>query len=259
MIAALADDFTSALDGAAPFAGRGLSARVVLDVAAAIDSDVVSIDLDSRFAAPHEAEARFDRAARRMAAASLIYKTIDSTLRGNLAAEICGALRGSKRQHAMVAPAFPAAGRITRDGHQLINGIPVEKTAFARDPRTPVSSGKIAECLRGCDPLMFSIHDAVTDADLDTLVAKVSPLSSTLWVGSPGLGAALARALDPCLGSGPRGRACRRRGPTEGALPFKANRMMWPDALSASGTCCMCRSAASASVLRPCASAQSRV
>lgn len=105
MIAVLADDLTSALDGAAPFAGRGLSARVVFADMEFADAgtDVVSFDLDSRFLAPAAAEARFRTWGAACAPAQVLYKTLDSTLRGNLAAEARGALAGSGRRTAVVA------------------------------------------------------------------------------------------------------------------------------------------------------------
>ncbi|WP_394821369.1 four-carbon acid sugar kinase family protein [Pendulispora albinea] len=197
MMTLLADDLTSALDGAAPFAARGLSARVVLDPSGLGEprADVVAIDLDSRFASPGEAEARFRGAAERLPDAAIVYKTIDSTLRGNLSAEIQGALRGSGRARAVVAPAFPAAGRTTVAGRQLLHGVPLEHTAFARDPRTPVETSIVAERLAGLERARFSVHDAERDRDLDALVAAIGLESDVVWVGSPGLAAALARAI----------------------------------------------------------------
>ncbi|HFF9856902.1 MULTISPECIES: four-carbon acid sugar kinase family protein [Serratia] len=54
MIAILADDLTSALDGAAPFAARGLNACVMLRLPDATlqDAEIVAFDLDSRFVSP---------------------------------------------------------------------------------------------------------------------------------------------------------------------------------------------------------------
>lgn len=84
MIAILADDLTSALDGAAPFAARGLNACVMLRLpdAALQGAEIVAFDLDSRFVSPEQAERRFRHAAASVKPARLIYKTIDSTLRG---------------------------------------------------------------------------------------------------------------------------------------------------------------------------------
>ena len=198
MIAVLADDLTSALDGAAPFAARLLAARVVLD-ASAVDSAgvvVISVDLDSRFLDPVMAEERFAAAAACLPGARVLYKTVDSTLRGNIGAEIRGALRGSRRRRAVVAPAFPAAGRITLGGRQLVDGVPLERTPFADDPRTPVTSSRVADLLVGLDPTSFEMHDAAHDRDLDSLVSSLGLGPDLLWVGSPGLAGALARAVE---------------------------------------------------------------
>lgn len=139
MIAILADDLTSALDGAAPFAARGLNACVMLRLpdAALQGAEIVAFDLDSRFVSPEQAEQRFRHAAACVKRARLIYKTVDSTLRGNLGPETRGALTGSGRRLAIVAPAFPDAGRTTVDGRQYVDGVALEQTAFARDPEEP--------------------------------------------------------------------------------------------------------------------------
>ncbi len=196
MIAILADDLTSALDGASPFARSGLSARLMLDDrhASAAASDVTAWDLDSRFAHPAEARQKFEAAGRAIGSAGLIYKTMDSTLRGNVGAETAGAMRGSGRRHAVVAPAFPAAGRTTVDGRQLVDGVPVDRTDFGRDIRTPVRSASISAILSELPSSCLTVHDASSDADLDNIVASYGLNADLLWVGSPGLGAALARA-----------------------------------------------------------------
>lgn len=90
MIAILADDLTSALDGAAPFAARGLNACVMLRLpdAALQGAEIVAFDLDSRFVSPEQAERRFRHAAACVKPARLIYKTVDSS---------CAAIWGRKR------------------------------------------------------------------------------------------------------------------------------------------------------------------
>lgn len=207
MIVILADDLTSALDGAAPFAERGLSATVLLDETGLMETctDVVAVDLDSRFLAPDEAEARFERASRRVPPDALIYKTIDSTLRGNMGPEIRGALRGSGRAYAVVAPAFPSAGRATVGGYQFVNGVPLEQTAFAQDQGTPVPTGRVADRLGGLNATQFTVYDASQDEALDELVTQINWDPGVLWVGSPGLATAIARALPrPVERSNPR-------------------------------------------------------
>jgi D-threonate/D-erythronate kinase len=195
MIVILADDLTSALDSAAPFVSRGISACVSLVEEAVANCDVIAFDLDSRFLFADEASKSHHTAAKHAQGAAVIFKTIDSTLRGNIGAEIAGALIGSGRERAIIAPAFPAAGRTTEDGRQYLNGKPVEQTTFAEDIRTPVRSSLITDHLNPISSNNFEVKDATTERDLDQLVAQLTLDADVLWVGSPGLAAALARAV----------------------------------------------------------------
>lgn len=194
----LADDLTSALDALAPFAVRGWNTCVALNDRA-VDSPIDGIaarDLDSRFLDPAAARALFMDAAE-AASPGVLFKTVDSTLRGNIAAEIDGAVAGSGRRRAIVAPAFPAAGRATVSGRQLVGGVPVDRSVFGADPRTPVLTSLLDELLpRSCDCLVEA-RDATSDADLDAIVAAEPDPAAVLWIGSPGLAAALARRLAP--------------------------------------------------------------
>ncbi|HGM7714123.1 TPA: four-carbon acid sugar kinase family protein [Serratia marcescens] len=197
MIAILADDLTSALDGAAPFAARGLNACVMLRLpdAALQDAEIVAFDLDSRFVSPEQAERRFRHAAACVKPARLIYKTVDSTLRGNLGPETRGALTGSGRRLAIVAPAFPDAGRTTVGGRQYVDGVALEQTAFARDPKNPIVTGYVMERMAGLEPTRFQVFDAADNGELDEVVRRIGIAEPVVWVGSPGLAAALSRAL----------------------------------------------------------------
>jgi hypothetical protein len=45
---------------------------------------------------------------------------------------------------ALVVAAIPEAGRTTVGGRQLVDGVPVDETAFARDPQNPVHDARVA-------------------------------------------------------------------------------------------------------------------
>lgn len=76
-------------------------------------------------------------------------KRIDSTLRGNLGAEIAGTLAGLGEDYvAILVPSFPKSGRITVGGYLLVNGVPLEKTDAAKDPKTPINTSKVIEFLQ---------------------------------------------------------------------------------------------------------------
>jgi uncharacterized protein YgbK (DUF1537 family) len=112
--------------------------------------------------------------------AQILYKKIDSTLRGHLAAEIAAARSalGAARP-VIVAPAFPAQGRIVRNGRVFVNGVPL--------------SGNLRNALAGTG---VSVPDAASDADLARIArAGLAAHPRPIFVGSAGLARALARAL----------------------------------------------------------------
>ncbi|MFD0267260.1 four-carbon acid sugar kinase family protein [Streptomyces sp. NPDC127106] len=210
-IAVLADDLTSAGDGAAPFRRTGHDARILFrlpEAAAGPPRGVTAVDLGTRVTDEETAAARARQAARLFAEADVLLKTVDSTLRGHVRAEILAARSGSGRRAVIVAPAFPAEGRVTVGGVQHVRGVPVHESEFARDPVHPVRCSDLAELLPDAVPLgpdragdlprligagAMVAYSAQQDVDLDRLVASVPRPDEVLWVGSPGLAAALAR------------------------------------------------------------------
>lgn len=203
-IAVIADDLTGAADTGVQLARAGHRTAVAFrDEPVPAGVDAVVADTDSRGLAAGEAAARVRRAAGELAGAPILMKKIDSTLRGPLAAELGAALESGGRRAAVVAPAFPAAGRTTVGGVQLVDGEPVHRTRFARDPVTPVLEGDLIRLLgaryvaAGASPAAalaaggLVVCDAGTDADLEALVRAVPDPSSVLWAGSAGLAAAL--------------------------------------------------------------------
>src|SRR5947199_3828861 len=129
----IADDLTGAADCASAFAGRGFDAVVSLD-GIDCEASVLSVDADSRHLPARAAAARqvtiqtaYWRPGMRL------YKKIDSTLRGQPAAELAAQLSAWGRRSlpaplAIVAPAFPATGRVTLDGRILLRELPLEQT-----------------------------------------------------------------------------------------------------------------------------------
>ncbi len=226
----MADDFTGACDTGAQFASTGGPCRVVIeDADAPVSGDdahalrhecpgasVCVVDTETRHASAAQAAAIVRRVSSAAATdgsgwSGLVYKKIDSTLRGNIAAEIEALARVFPERLLVVAPAFPATGRTTRGGLCLVNGRPVDETEFARDVRVPVRSARIADLLgfahsRHCGPAELAgifrgarrgaafVVDAESDADLDRVASLVAGEPARyIAVGSAGLAAALAR------------------------------------------------------------------
>jgi uncharacterized protein YgbK (DUF1537 family) len=149
----LADDLTGAADTALQYLAPdadvwvlpALGERVRLPAGAS----ALAVNTESRNVPPSQAAQRVEAACRALHAAGCgrYYKKIDSTLRGNLAIEILQALSTLQLELAVVAPAFPQAGRITVGGYQLVDGVPVEASPYGRDPLAPVADSHLPSLL----------------------------------------------------------------------------------------------------------------
>jgi uncharacterized protein YgbK (DUF1537 family) len=186
----LADDLTGAADCAAAFLRASAGVIVALDERVRVRAPVLSIDLDTRMLSEDAACAKVERAfsGRRAREADILFKKIDSTLRGHVAAELRAARSalGPKRP-VLLAPAFPAQGRTVRNGHVHVNG-------------KPLRGGNLKHMFRGAS---VSVWDAETDADLRAVARKGLALKPRpLFVGSAGLARALAATL-PCRPKAP--------------------------------------------------------
>lgn len=224
----LADDLTGAADCGVACTGCGLRTVVALDDFRECDADVLSIDANTRAAAPDQAAATMARLIRAQAHRDdlLIYKKIDSTLRGNVAVELKAAIEArragadsDKRIVAVVAPAFPAAGRTTVGGRVLVHGAPLAETDLWRYERKPppanllemLSESGLRAALLGIaairgDALERKMRELageadvlVCDAETEDDLRRIAEASMTLgpgtiWVGSAGLAYHLPRA-----------------------------------------------------------------
>jgi len=138
----VADDLTGAMDSSGYFASLGFSTVVALAPDFSGDATVLVVTTNSRAETPEIACERVRQAMRGMAG-RVVYKKIDSTLRGNIGEELQAAAEAMACQKVVVAPAFPAVGRTTVDGVLLVNGVPVAETQFASDPISPVKESSI--------------------------------------------------------------------------------------------------------------------
>ncbi|MGL4232529.1 MAG: four-carbon acid sugar kinase family protein [Casimicrobium sp.] len=216
-IRVVTDDFTSASDGIAAFTDKGWSCAVAFSRGDTDAVDVASCDTDSRTLSEFDAAARVAEWASAWRDANPLIKQFDSTLRGPIAAELRSAWQASARAKLVIAPAFPDAGRVLREGIVYVHGQPVSQTAFAVDPLNPVKQSNLRELLREsgiaarvCLPHRIVealndndavIVDAQTEADLDVIASTYMRNVDALWCGSTGLVRAFARTL-PAARSG---------------------------------------------------------
>src|SRR5919107_6028349 len=145
LIAIVADDLTGAADTGVQFVHAGYRTAVLFRATEVLEDglDAVVFYTDSRAMPAGFAAERVLGAARAARKARIVYKKLDSTLRGNVAVELAAALGGARRDRVVVAPAFPAAGRTTVGGIQRVHGVPVDETEMANDPHTPVREAHV--------------------------------------------------------------------------------------------------------------------
>ena len=78
----------------------------------------------------------------------IIFKKIDSVLRGHVAAELQALMRVTGKQKALLIPQNPSKGRIVKDGIYYINGTPLDQTSFAYDPEFPARTAEAKKLLK---------------------------------------------------------------------------------------------------------------
>jgi len=220
----IADDLAGACDAGAVFCGRGRVAAFVPPADPGPDWDVAAVDTESRGLPAAEAARRMRELAARLAPRLLggvVFKKIDSTLRGPIGAELDALLSMTGRAGALVCPAFPGQRRAVRDGVLRVAGIPAHQSAVGSDPDYPGATSDVVEILaaQSARPLRhlplqeirgageelaralramdgsIAVADAETGADLAALARAALAHGAVLLAGSAGLAAALACAL----------------------------------------------------------------
>jgi uncharacterized protein YgbK (DUF1537 family) len=211
----IADDLTGACDTGVQFVRCGLSCRVEVNPSrygTPARTDVLAFNTNSRGDTAAQSRRKIEELAVHCSGsrANAIFKKVDSTLRGNVGGEIATAMKAFQCEAAIIAPAFPAMRRLVQDGilHWVdcsgsgqidIGGILAEQ-GISREQLVPMSSATrdpVAELkAHVLDGKQFFIVDSKSQHDLHFAVAVGTAISRRiLWVGSAGLGIALAERM----------------------------------------------------------------
>jgi uncharacterized protein YgbK (DUF1537 family) len=154
------------------------------------------------------------------------YKKLDSTMRGNIGAEISALMDSLGFAHTFLVPALPEYGRTTLNGRVYVNDVPLEETEFARDPRNPARESLIPKIIssqtdkttaviihdyvaEGRQTLVWKLYhhinagakiiifDARNEEDIDLIASVISEVTlKVLYAGCSGLAKYLSRYLD---------------------------------------------------------------
>ena len=232
----IADDLTGGADAGVQFAKRGLKTLLVpfrgegsVPFAARPAQDVLVINTISRGLPPAEA---FDILSGLLKSFDpkrfpILYKKIDSTLRGNIGSEIDAILRETNLPLCFLAPSYPEQGRVLVGGIMMVGEKPLALTEAARDAASPVQESHVCKLLAnqtslsigkidlthvasGKEALLRVVEreqragrriiafDAVSRQDLATIAEVALSMETVpLLAGSAGLAGEVARILAP--------------------------------------------------------------
>jgi uncharacterized protein YgbK (DUF1537 family) len=123
----------------------------------------------------------------------LVYKKTDSTLRGNIGAELRALHVVFPEREIIYVPAYPSMGRTVRSGRLLVHGLPVHETEFGRDPLNPVLHSDLEAVLEG---VPATVVDGECEEDVRDAAHDIASSQQPLIVAGP---AAIAGALAACL------------------------------------------------------------
>jgi uncharacterized protein YgbK (DUF1537 family) len=191
----IADDLTGAADASVHFAGsREVEIRIPLpsrwgELGADLPEveGLTVLDTESRHLPAELAAAAVTLACRDLGEG--VFKKVDSTLRGPVAAELVAACLALGKSTAVLAPSLPAQGRTVQGGRLLVGGTDVGSVAeilgaeAVTIPLAALAGGPLA-------PLV--VIDAASDADLEQVAAACAGREDLLPAGSAGLAAAFA-------------------------------------------------------------------
>ncbi|MDO3412325.1 four-carbon acid sugar kinase family protein [Saccharibacillus sp. CPCC 101409] len=220
-LAIIADDLTGANDSGVQLSRNGMKTTVLFDMdESRIGSyEAVAFDTDSRSVKADEAYRRVNAAARFLLDAGFrnIFKKVDSTMRGNIGAEIDALYDALKPDFVMFAPGYPKNNRTVLDSMLYLDGVPVGETEIAKDPKTPVTLSYLPDLLgkqtkrsigtltaddlvRGRahiwskleqyrrDEVTYLVIDSTEERQLEQILADVKKAPYRLaWAGSAGL------------------------------------------------------------------------
>ena len=201
----LADDRTGAIDTAVRFVPLAGPLLVQWDLAKALSSTgrsfdgSLAFDLGTRELSDARSAELATSAAALLDGADLAYLKCDSLLRGSLAQEIVACLQAQHFDHCIIAPAFPAQRRITRNGRQWAAAHGGDEWRLAGPDlaaQLNASGFSVAKCRPGDRaPPGVSLWDAETIEALRQIVTEGRRLPGrVLWCGTAGLAEAMAGA-----------------------------------------------------------------
>jgi len=146
-ISVISDDLTGASECGGQLVQYGLKVSVLLqhNTTDSEEKEALIFNTDSRSVPGEEAYKRVKSVCEwiKNKKFDVVYKKIDSTMRGNIGQEINALYDVFQPDFVFIAPANPKNGRKVINGIHYLNGNKLHETEIANDPKTPVTDSRI--------------------------------------------------------------------------------------------------------------------
>jgi len=149
MIVVIADDLT----GAAEIGGTGLRYGLVPEIqtyfSSDTEADILVIDANTRSLTSENAILETQRILKQLKAfpIDLVYKKVDSVLRGHVLDELQVFLTILSKKSVLLVPANPSMGKVVLQGMYWVDGKLLHETGFSQDPENSIGSSNVLELL----------------------------------------------------------------------------------------------------------------
>lgn len=226
-----ADDLTGAIDAGVQFAQNGISTGYYSDINSMqkalrnSENEVFIMNTNTRHLSPETAYRRLYEYSSIVCNENIgeILKKTDSGLRGNIRSELAAVLDAAeafsgRELKLHFIPAYPGMNRITRQGIQYIDGVPVRESVFGRDPFEPVKESDVVRLMQYANKRVYNASvrdtqckdigrggmiawDAETDQDIEKIIDKLLGNRNNegreigLWAGCAAIAQVLADKL----------------------------------------------------------------
>ena len=160
MITVVADDITGAAEIAGICLRYGIAVSFGIDAIPERRATVNVVATDTRSLSAADAYKRHFNLSKAIRAKSkdLIFKKVDSVLRGHVLNELLALSAVEEKKHILLQPANPKAKRCIVNASYYIENILIEETGFAVDPEFPATNSFVISLLKASRALNEAIE-----------------------------------------------------------------------------------------------------
>jgi len=149
VLAVITDDFTGASEIAGIALAKGFSTVIETRTVSQSDADVLVVASNMRSLDAESAAIKSAALTEQILALEpeLIFKKVDSVLRGNVGSELTAQMKTEAKPRALLVPANPSLQRTIVDGIYYVDDSPIAKSVFAENYNFSSATSRVVEIL----------------------------------------------------------------------------------------------------------------